>query len=125
MLTLPCSSVALSVSRSCPWLLILCQTRSLSLWRSTLARSRSTVAPRISHMISLPKARLTVSISLDTDFCVEALREAIERHGEPTIFNTDQGVQFTSAAFIDELQADGIRISMDGKGAWQLSSRNG
>jgi putative transposase len=57
-----------------------------------------------------------VSISLDTDFCVEALREAIERHGEPTIFNTDQGVQFTSAAFIDELQADGIRISMDGKG---------
>jgi putative transposase len=57
-----------------------------------------------------------VSISLDTDFCVKALREAIDRHGKPTIFHTDQGVQFTSAAFIDELADAGVRISMDGKG---------
>ncbi len=57
-----------------------------------------------------------VSISMETDFCVEALREAIDRYGRPEIFNTDQGVQFTSAAFIDELAGEGVRISMDGKG---------
>ena len=49
-------------------------------------------------------------------FCVEALRDAMDRHGQPDIFNTDQGVQFTSGDFIDELAARGVRISMDGKG---------
>jgi putative transposase len=57
-----------------------------------------------------------VSIGMETDFCVEALQEAMLRHGEPGVFNTDQGVQFTSADFLDELHARGIRISMDGKG---------
>ena len=57
-----------------------------------------------------------LSITMKTDFCVEALREAMERHGRPEIFNTDQGVQFTSAAFLDELSSQGVRISMDGKG---------
>jgi len=57
-----------------------------------------------------------LSITMETDFCVEALREAMERHGQPEIFNTDQGVQFTSAAFLDELSTRGVRISMDGKG---------
>jgi transposase InsO family protein len=57
-----------------------------------------------------------MSISLEADFCVEALREAIARHGHPEIFNTDQGVQFTSAGFLDELESRGIRVSMDGKG---------
>jgi len=57
-----------------------------------------------------------VSIGMETGFCVEALQEAIDRYGAPKIFNTDQGVQFTSAAFIDELAARGVRISMDGKG---------
>jgi putative transposase len=57
-----------------------------------------------------------LSITMEADFCVEALQEAIARHGKPEIFNTDQGVQFTSAGFIDELAAGGIRISMDGKG---------
>jgi len=57
-----------------------------------------------------------LSITMETDFCVDALREAMERHGHPEIFNTDQGVQFTSAAFLDELSARGARISMDGKG---------
>jgi putative transposase len=42
-----------------------------------------------------------VSISMDSDFCVAALREAMEKHGQPAIFNTDQGVQFTSSAFLD------------------------
>ena len=57
-----------------------------------------------------------VSITLETDFCVEALRDAMNRHGQPEIFNTDQGVQFTSAAFLGELETLGVRISMDGKG---------
>ncbi|CAG4884673.1 transposase [Georgfuchsia toluolica] len=59
-----------------------------------------------------------VSISMSTDFCVEALEEAITRYGRPEIFNTDQGSQFTSAEFTGVLTANGIRISMDGKGRW-------
>jgi putative transposase len=57
-----------------------------------------------------------LSIGMDTDFCVEALQEAMARFGQPDVFNTDQGVQFTSAAFLDELEGCGVRISMDGKG---------
>ena len=57
-----------------------------------------------------------VSIGMETDFCVEALQEAMDRYGQPEIFNTDQGVQFTSAAFLDELAIRGVRISMDGQG---------
>jgi len=60
-----------------------------------------------------------VSISMDTDFCVQALEEALARYGCPEIFNTDQGSQFTSAAFTDVLHKRSIRISMDGKGAWR------
>lgn len=56
-----------------------------------------------------------VSNSLDTAFCVEALEAALER-GRPEIFNTDQGSQFTSRAFTSVLQANGIAISMDGRG---------
>jgi putative transposase len=59
-----------------------------------------------------------VSITLDTAFCVEAVEEALGRYGKPAIFNTDQGCQFTSAAFTGLLQAHGIRISMDGRGRW-------
>lgn len=59
-----------------------------------------------------------VSITMDSDFCVEALREAMGKHGRPEIFNTDQGVQFTSADFLAELGAEGVRISMDGKGRY-------
>src|ERR1700712_5586439 len=57
-----------------------------------------------------------LSITMAADFCVEALQEAIARHGQPEIFNTDQGVQFTSAGFLEELESHGIRVSMDGKG---------
>src|SRR5271154_6270958 len=59
-----------------------------------------------------------VSITMDTEFCVEALREAMERHGQPDIFNTDQGAQFTSADFIGELTGRKVRISMDGRGRY-------
>lgn len=57
-----------------------------------------------------------VSISLDSDFCIEALEEAIEKHGQPEIFNTDQGSQFTSNNFIGVLAKREIKISMDSKG---------
>ena len=60
-----------------------------------------------------------VSISMDTEFCREAVEEAIARYGTPEIFNTDQGSQFTSDEFLDVLTKRGIRISMDGKGAWR------
>ena len=59
-----------------------------------------------------------VSNTIDTDFCIEALEEALQRFGAPEIFNTDQGSQFTSEAFTDVLKAHGIAISMDGKGRW-------
>jgi len=58
-----------------------------------------------------------VSISMDSEFCREALEEALSRYGNPEIFNTDQGSQFTSTAFTELLEQRGIRISMDGKGA--------
>jgi putative transposase len=57
-----------------------------------------------------------LSITMETDFCVEALREAMDLYGKPEIFNTDQGVQFTASAFIETLAAQGVQISMDGKG---------
>ena len=57
-----------------------------------------------------------LSNTLDTEFCVEALQEALRSFGPPEIFNTDQGSQFTSRDFTGMLQAHGIRISMDGKG---------
>jgi len=60
-----------------------------------------------------------LSNSLDASFCVDALEEAIYCYGVPEIFNTDQGCQYTSESFTDVLKAHGIRISMDGKGAWR------
>jgi putative transposase len=59
-----------------------------------------------------------LSNTLDHLFCVDALDEAISTYGQPEIFNTDQGVQFTSEAFTTVLQRHAIRISMDGKGRW-------
>jgi len=56
-----------------------------------------------------------VSNTMDAEFCVSALEEAIAFWGVPAIFNTDQGSQFTSDAFVDVLETHGIRISMDGK----------
>ena len=59
-----------------------------------------------------------LSNTLDASFCVEALHEALARYGTPEIFNTDQGSQFTSDAFIGILESHSIDISMDGKGRW-------
>jgi putative transposase len=60
-----------------------------------------------------------LSNTMETDFCVEAVTEAIERFGAPEIFNTDQGSQFTSEAFTGLLQKNGIAVSMDGRGRCQ------
>jgi putative transposase len=60
-----------------------------------------------------------LSITLSADFCIEALEEALARHGRPDIFNTDQGSQFTSAGFLAVLTGAEVAISMDGKGAWR------
>ena len=57
-----------------------------------------------------------LSNTMDARFCLDSLEEALERHGKPRIFNTDQGAQFTSAAFTGKLEAAGIAISMDGRG---------
>lgn len=59
-----------------------------------------------------------LSNSMTTDFCLEAVEEAIQRHGLPGIFNTDQGSQFTSQEFVGLIQGHGIQVSMDGKGRW-------
>ena len=60
-----------------------------------------------------------LSITLEADFCIEALQEALARHGKPDIFNTDQGSPFTSIAFTQVLRDAKIAISMDGRGAWR------
>ncbi|WP_354689599.1 IS3 family transposase [Lentibacter algarum] len=59
-----------------------------------------------------------ISNTLEADFCVEALNEAIHKFGPPEIMNTDQGSQFTSFAWTDRLRRSGVRISMDGKGRY-------
>jgi len=60
-----------------------------------------------------------VSITMEVEFCLGAVRDAMARHGKPEIFNTDQGSQFTSDAFTGLLADNGVKISMDGKGAWR------
>ena len=60
-----------------------------------------------------------LSITMEASFCVEALEEALAKYGKPEIFNTDQGSQFTGAAFTSVLKRNDIAISMDGKGAWR------
>ena len=60
-----------------------------------------------------------LSITMEVEFCLEAVEEALVRHGKPEIFNTDQGSQFTSADFTGLLLKHAIAISMDGKGSWR------
>ena len=60
-----------------------------------------------------------LSITMEASFCVGALEEALAKYGKPEIFNTDQGSQFTGAAFTSVLKRNDIAISMDGKGAWR------
>jgi putative transposase len=59
-----------------------------------------------------------ISNSMDASFCIEALEDALQKYGKPEIFNTDQGVQFTSSNWIEMLANNDIEVSMDGKGRW-------
>jgi len=59
-----------------------------------------------------------LSNTMEADFCVEALQEAMVRYGKPEIFNTDQGSQFTSSEFTQVLKDAEVKISMDGRGRW-------
>ncbi len=59
-----------------------------------------------------------LSNTMDADFCIQTLEEALARYGAPEIFNTDQGSQYTSPRFTDVLKDRGVRISMDGRGRW-------
>lgn len=72
----------------------------------------------ILDVVSRKVLSFRVSNTMTPDFCVEALQEAIARFGAPEIMNTDQGSQFTSAAWTDVLKAEDTSISMDGKGRW-------
>jgi putative transposase len=60
-----------------------------------------------------------VSITMEVGFCLDAVEEALAKHGGPEIFNTDQGSQFTSADFMGLLMNNAVAISMDGRGAWR------
>jgi len=60
-----------------------------------------------------------VSNTLESEFCIEALEQALRRYGNPEIFNTDQGAQFTSRGFVGLLESHGIQVSMDGRGRAQ------
>ena len=60
-----------------------------------------------------------LSITMEVEFCLEAVEEALAKYGKPAIFNTDQGSQFTSVDFTSLLLGHGIAISMDGRGAWR------
>jgi len=73
--------------------------------------SRAVLSWRLSNVLGLDPR-------MDASFCVEALEEALARYGRPEVFNTDQGSQFTGAAFTGILVAAGVRISMDGRGRW-------
>ena len=60
-----------------------------------------------------------LSITMKATFCIEALEEALAKHGKALLFNTDQGSQFLGAGFTSVLYCNDIAISMDGKGAWR------
>jgi len=60
-----------------------------------------------------------LSNSMDAEFCIQALEEALARYGTPEIFNTDQGSQFTAQEFVDVVLEAGSKLSMDGRGAWR------
>ena len=72
----------------------------------------------ILDLYSRKELSFRVSNAMTSEFCVEALEEALARYGAPEIFNTDQGSQFTDDDFTAPLLEKGARVSMDGKGRW-------
>ena len=66
----------------------------------------------------IPALLWRLSNTMDAEFCVEALKDALAKYGTPEIFNTDQGSQFTGSSWVEVLVDAKIKISMDGKGRW-------
>lgn len=95
-----------------------CLLRKLSITYISIARRFIYLAAVLDWVARRPLA-WRVSIPLEADFCIEAVGEALARHGTPEILNTDQGSQFTSIDFIKVLAAREIKISMDGSVAWR------
>jgi putative transposase len=87
--------------------------------RDPSARRRKSALAVVLDWFSRRVLSWSVSITMEASFCVETLEDALARHGKPDIFNTDQGSQFTGAAFTGVLIKNRIAISMDGKGAWR------
>jgi transposase InsO family protein len=77
---------------------------------------------KVGRLLFAEKSRFVlsweVSVTMEDNFCISAVESAIRRHGKPQVFNSDQGVQYTSNDFTGMLQGHGIEISMDGKGRW-------
>src|SRR5579875_1991861 len=90
-------------------------------WTSPTSRWRaaSSISPPWSTGSAAGSLAWRLSITMEVEFCLEAVEEALAKHGRPEIFNTDQGNQFTSADFTGLLLGQAIAISMDGKGSWR------
>ena len=80
--------------------------------------SRVSLSGRSDGLVDAPGAELASVDTMDVEFCIAALEEALARFGRPEIFNSDQGSQFTSPRFTEVLTGAGVRISMDGRGRW-------
>ena len=87
--------------------------------RTTIAIVTTLVLAGVLDWFSRRVLSWRLSITMEASFCIAALEDALARHGKPDIFNTDQGSQFTGAAFTGVLAGREITISMDGKGAWR------
>ena len=81
--------------------------------------ARLRLSRRGARLVQPPRPGVAAVDTMEAAFCVETLEDALARYGKPEIFNTDQGSQFTGAAFTGVLANNGIAISMDGKGAWR------
>ena len=81
--------------------------------------TRLRLSRRRGRLVQPPVLAWRLSITMEMAFCLEAVDEALAKHGTPEIFNTDQGSQFISAEFTGLLLKNAIAISMDGKGAWR------
>lgn len=118
-----CTSIAAKGHRIYPYLLAnVAIERTNQAWAADI--TYLPMAQGVAYLVAIldlySRKVLSVRVSnaMSTEFCVEALEEALTRYGTPEIFNSDQGSQFTSPRFTEVLIAAGARISMDGRGRW-------
>jgi putative transposase len=118
-----CTSIAAKGHRIYPYLLAnVAIERTNQAWAADI--TYLPMAQGVAYLVAIldlySRKVLSVRVSnaMSTEFCVEALEEALTRYGTPEIFNSDQGSQFTAEDFTKVLLAKGVRVSMDGKGRW-------